>query len=139
MIKTITTILIIAAVAGVGWGIWRLWEKLGADNSASQQEQQQQTLVNSVVPEQLSGMPQAWEAAFKKATNNGTASFRAWMKQYGQQVEDPRRAWIELDYMVRVSTEDPQEAKAIFELVKERTPTNSPVYPRIQQLEKTYE
>jgi hypothetical protein len=30
------------------------------------------------------------------------------------------------------------EAKKVFNAVKQRTPTNSPVYPRIQQLEKNY-
>jgi len=34
---------------------------------------------------------------------------------------------------------DPNDAKRIFKAVKERTSTNSPVYPRIRQLEKSFE
>ena len=56
-----------------------------------------------------------------------------------EQVEDPRKAWIELDYCVAVAREDTSEAKRVFKEVKERTPTSSPVWPRIQQLEKTYQ
>jgi hypothetical protein len=54
-------------------------------------------------------------------------------------VQDPRKAWIELDYCIAVAREDPAEAKRAFASVKNRTPQSSPVWPRIKQLEKTYE
>ena len=54
-------------------------------------------------------------------------------------VKDPRLAWMELDYVVMVSATDPIEAKKIFREVKKRTPTDSPIYPRIKSLESTYE
>ena len=34
---------------------------------------------------------------------------------------------------------DPNDAKRTFKAVKERMSTNSPVYPRIRQLERTFE
>ena len=58
---------------------------------------------------------------------------------YDRSVVDPRRAWIQLDYVVEVSREDPSEAKRVFKNVKDRTPPSSPVYSRIKSLEKTYE
>jgi hypothetical protein len=63
---------------------------------------------------------------------------RNWLKAYGAQVQDPRKAWIEMDYALALMREDPNEAKKVFLAVKERTPTNSPVYPRVLQLEKTF-
>ena len=45
---------------------------------------------------------------------------RNWLKTYGQSVEDPRKAWIELDYCVAVAREDPAEARRVFAAVKER-------------------
>jgi len=54
-------------------------------------------------------------------------------------VQDPRKAWIELDYCVMVAREDPAEAKRVFRDVKARTAASSPVWPRIQKLQKTYE
>ena len=54
-------------------------------------------------------------------------------------VKDPRLAWVELDYVVKVSATDPLEARKIFQAVKKRTPTDSPIYPRIKSLEKNYE
>jgi len=44
-----------------------------------------------------------------------------------------------LDYIVLISSTNPQEARRLFTVVKQRTPTNSPVYPRVKLLEKTYQ
>jgi len=54
-------------------------------------------------------------------------------------VEDPRKAWIELDFCVAVAREDPAEARRVFAAVKERIGPASPVWPRMKELEKTYE
>jgi hypothetical protein len=62
-----------------------------------------------------------------------------WLKTYGQSVEDPRKAWIELDYCVAIARQDPAEAKRVFAQVKERISPSSLVWPRMKQLEKAYE
>jgi hypothetical protein len=140
MTKTIISIVIVAVLAFGGYKLWQVWEKYSTDKDLAAQ---QAAAVNGVVPEQLAGMPPAWEEGYKKAyaaaQAGDIATLRAWFKARGQQVNDPRRAWIELDYMIIISSQDPQEAKAIYESVKERTPQESPVYPRIKQLAKTYE
>jgi hypothetical protein len=64
---------------------------------------------------------------------------RNWLKAYDRQIKDPRKAWIELDYCVLVAREDPAEARRVFASVKDRMPASSPVWPRIKQLEKTYQ
>jgi hypothetical protein len=134
--KQIISLLLIALVAFGAWKGWEQWQKY---TSGRDLEEAQQAAAASFDPGQLAGMPQQWEAAYKQATNGGLKTWTAWMKNFGQRVDDPRRAWLELDYMVKISLENPQEAKSIFASVKDRTPTNSPVYPRIQQLQKTYE
>ena len=40
---------------------------------------------------------------------------------------------------VMVAGKDPAEAKRVFRKVKERVPADSPVYPRVQALAKTFE
>jgi hypothetical protein len=54
-------------------------------------------------------------------------------------IQDPRKAWIELDYCVVLARENPKEARRIFDQVKQRIRPDSPVYPRIKQLEPTFE
>jgi len=54
-------------------------------------------------------------------------------------VQDPRKAWIQLDYVLLLTRQNPQEAKRVFNEVKDRTLPNSPVWPRIQSMEKSYQ
>ena len=54
-------------------------------------------------------------------------------------MKDPRLAWIELDYVVLISSTDPVQAKKIYRQVKQRTPADSPIYLRLRAMEKTYE
>jgi hypothetical protein len=140
MTKTLITIAIVALLGFGGYKAWQVWDKYAKDKDLAQQEAD---AVSKVVPEQLPGMPMAWEQAYQKAYAAAQAgdvkTLTAWLKVHGQQIDDPRRAWIELDYMVIISRQDPQEAKSIFQSVKDRTPQESPVYPRIRQLAKTYE
>ena len=64
---------------------------------------------------------------------------RAWLKTYGPSIQDPRKAWIELDFCVAITREDPSEARRLFKAIKDRTPPTSPIQPRLRQLEKSYE
>ena len=140
MTKTIIGIVIVAVLAFGGYKLWQVWDKYNSSKDLAQQDAE---AASKVVPDQLSGMPPAWEQAYQQAYAAAQAgdikTLSAWLKVHGQQIDDPRRAWIELDYMVMISKQDPQEAKAIYQSVKERTPQESPVYPRIKQLAKTYE
>ena len=134
--KQIISLVLIVALGVGAWELFQLWEKYSSDTDLKQAQADADA---NIVPEQLAGMPDQWEAGYKQATNGGMKTWTAWMKKNAQQVGDPRRAWIELEYMIKVSADDPQEAKSIFASVKDRTPTNSPIYPRILQLEKTYQ
>ena len=94
-----------------------------------------------VVPERLEGLPSQLEPSLQEAQKKGAAGLKAWLDQYKRSplVKDPRLAWIELDYVVGIAAENPLAAKRVFSEVKKRTPPESPVYPRIKELEKTYE
>jgi hypothetical protein len=140
MIKTLISIAIVALLGFGGWKAYQVWDKYSTEKDL---QEQQAAAVANVIPEQLAGMPSGWEESFQKANdaakNGDVRALHDWLKARGQQVDDPRRAWIELDYMVMISRSDPQEAKAIFDSVRDRTPQDSPVYPRVKQLEKTYQ
>jgi len=135
MSKLIGLIVVVLAIWG-GYELWQYWDKYSTGKDLKEQEARQ----SQIVPEQLAGMPNGkMEETYKMAQKNGATGIRNWLKAYGAQVDDPRRAWIELDYVIAVSQEDPVEAKKVFAEVKERTPKDSPVYRRIKDLEKTYD
>lgn len=134
--KIAISILIIIAVVFVAYKGWEYW-----DTVQHEREVQKQVETSQTDPRSLPGLPYQAETALQEAYQKGAPALKEWLdkaKRSGA-VTDPRLAWIELDYVVRISREDPVQAKRIFAEVKKRTPTDSPVYRRIKELAKTYE
>jgi hypothetical protein len=134
MTKLIAALIIVAALYG-GWELFLYWERV----KGAEETKQKQEAAASVMGDQLPGLSYKLEASLQAAQKQGAAGLRKWLKTYGQSVEDPRKAWIELDFCVAVARDDPAEAKRVFAAVKERIGSASPVWPRMKQLEKTYE
>lgn len=135
MTKFIIWLVILALVGAIGWGGYAYWEKI--DNEKA--DAKKQAAASAVNPSTLSGLPYQLENSLSTAEAQGATALGQWLKAYGRSVQDPRLAWIELDYCVMVAKKDPQEARRIFASVKQRTPAKSPVYPRVKELAKTYE
>ncbi len=135
MINKLLWILIIAVVVFIGWKLFEKWDEVSLENAAKAKQAPAQITSG----EQLGGLTQQLESSLQAAQKAGSVAMKNWLKLYGHLVQDPRKGWIELDYAVQLSRDDPREAKRIFAEVKTRTLTNSPIYPRIKQLEKTYE
>jgi hypothetical protein len=134
MTKLIAAFIIIVAVWG-GWELFLYWDKV----SHEEETKQKQEAAAMVIGDQLPGMSYKLDASLQAARKQGATGLKNWLKTYNQSIEDPRKAWIELDYCVAVARQDPAEAKRVFARVKERTAPSSPVWPRMKQLEKTYE
>ena len=135
MTKALITISIIAVVVLGGWQLFDYWEKVQDDKLAAQK----QAASAQVNPDSLPGLPQGWDTSLRNAEQQGATALANWLKTYGAKVQDPRKAWIELDYVLLITRDNPQEAKRIFAEVKDRTSPSSPVWPRIHKLEKSYE
>lgn len=87
----------------------------------------------------LAGLPPSLEPSLSTAEKQGASGLRDWLRNYRIYARDPRLASIELDYVVLISHQDPAEARRIFQDVKDRTPTFSPIYERVKSLEKTFQ
>ena len=134
MTKLIAVVIIVLVLWG-GWELFFYWERVKNEEESEKKQQ----AAAAVVGERLAGMPYQLETSLKTAENQGATAMQAWLKAYGQMLQDPRKAWIELDYCVLISRDNPAEAKRLFAEVKARTPESSQVWPRIKQLEKAYE
>jgi hypothetical protein len=134
MTKLIGALIIIAVLYG-GWKLFLYWEKVKNEEDTKQKQE----AAAMVMGDQLPGLPPELEPTLQAARKQGATGLKNWLKTYGQSVEDPRKAWIELDYCVLVAREDPAEARRVFAAVKDRIGPASPVWPRMKQLEKTYE
>ena len=130
--------IFIALVIGMGgYRIYEHWEKVKErrvlDDRAARGA--------DINPDELPGMP--WQLVVKlhDAQRGDAATLKRFIDscKIFPDVKDPRLAWVEMDYVVKISATDPIEARKVFQAVKKRTPTDSPIYPRIKSLEKNYE
>jgi hypothetical protein len=126
------SILILALVLFGGWELFKYWETF-------QEQKQNEKAAQVSNPDQLPGLPYQLEPSLNAAEQQGPAALRKWLAAYSNVVQDPRKAWIELDYCTMIAREDPHEAKRIFATVKKRTNPSSPVWPRIQELSGAFD
>ena len=135
MTKLIAALIIIVVLIG-GYNLFVYWEKVKNEEESVRKTEAAKEITSD---DQLQGLPEKLAPSLDAAKKQGVAGMRNWLKTYGSAVQDPRKAWLELDFVVAVTREDPAEAKRVFASVKERVPHSSPVWPRIEKLRKTYE
>jgi hypothetical protein len=128
-------ILIILVLLFVGWKVIESWQETpdgpGTDRGGA--------AARVVSPGQLPGMPPELQPSLDAAEAQGAGALANWLRTYDRYLQDPRKAWIELDYCVMIARDDPSEARRVFRDVRDRTPPSSPVWPRIKELERSYE
>jgi hypothetical protein len=138
MRQLIALLLVIGAI----WGarqLYHYWEDVKAKKEIEDRGGAPPPATTPAATAVLPGLPASLENSLQAAQKQGAAGMKNWLKLYRSYVSDPRLAAIELDYVLMISSTNPQEARQVFAAVKQRTPTNSPVYPRVKQLEKTYQ
>ena len=129
-------ILVIVLVIWGGYELFEVWDRYDTDKDLKAKEAEE---ASHFTPESLPGVPYELQKTYEMAQKNGATGIANWLKAYGSKIQDPRKAWIELDYVVAIAGKDPVEAKKVFADVKARTPESSPVYKRIKELQSTYE
>jgi len=132
--KLIAAVMIIAVLYG-GWNLFLYWDKI----RNQREDERKQAAAAVVTGESLAGLPYHLDQSLRAAQSQGAAALRNWLKLHAHEVQDPRKAWIELDYCVAVTRENPAEARRVFAAVKERTGPSSPVWKRVKDLAPTYE
>jgi len=124
----------VVIIVGFSLGFWQLYKYWGTFKP-----QPVSAAVQPDIPEdQLPGMLPSLQPYLEAARQRGAAGLHDFLTTYSQMVNDPRRAAIELDYVLLVAQSNPDEARRVFAKVKGRLQPNSPVYNRMKQLDKTY-
>jgi len=127
-------ILIVVVVCLIGWQMFVYWDKFNHE----EENQRKEASLTATQLQNLPGLPPNLDQSLHTAQSQGEKALGTWLKNYGSMVQDPRKAWIELDYCVALARENPSEARRVFAEVKARTRPSSPVWPRVKALEKTY-
>ncbi|MCS7336776.1 MAG: hypothetical protein NZ739_00845 [Verrucomicrobiae bacterium] len=126
------TLLLLALVGFLGYRLYKLIEK---EVKEAVQYEPNTNVVSSAV---ATGMPPELEISWQRACEAGPAAMSNWLARFAHRVSDPRRACIELDYCEKIAWANPAEARRVFNAVKARVSTNSPVYRRIKSLEPAF-
>ena len=134
MSKVIGILIVLLLLLGA-WQLQKFWTKFKKEEEGTKNP----PAASAPAQSQLPGMPENLEASLAAAQTKGAPGIKAWLSLYRRAVRDPRLASIELDYVVLVANSNPAEAKKVFSEVKARVAPGSPVYPRIQSLEKTFQ
>lgn len=124
--------------------LYRFWEEVRIKHRSEQpggasEPEPASAAVSTSTSDALPALPPALESSLEAARRQGAVGLKAWLNQNRGAVQDPRLAAIELDYVIQAAGKNFGEAREVFAAVKRRTPTNSPVYPRIKKLERAYE
>jgi len=128
-------VLIFLAVGYVAYLLYLQWDQVRLERETGKKNE----AAAQVVGESLAGLPYQLEQGLRTAKERGPTAFRTWFATNERMMADPRKAWVELELCVAMSRENPAEAKKIFANVKNRVPPSSPVWPRIKELEKTFD
>jgi hypothetical protein len=134
--KALISIFIVLAIIFTGWKVVDYYQQVEQEN-----EQKEAASGVNVSPRSLPGLPKPLENPLAEVTKKGPVALKDWLDQAkaNNMVKDPRLAWIELDYVLMAVREDPVEAKRVFLSVKSRIDEDSPVYPRLKSLQKSFE
>lgn len=136
MMSKLLGILMIAGVIYGGMKFNEYWKKVKADQDAASGN----GAATAAGPpaHELPGLPPGFEASLAAAQKQGPMAMKKWLDAYRKHISDPRLAAIELDYVVLAGMSDRREAKKVFASVQARVKPDSPLYKRVQALEKTY-
>ena len=135
--KILITILVIL---GIGVGAYKLfdyWDTTNQDQAVTKAAADGSDIIETELP----GMPFTLEQKYGQLKAKGASGLKEFLDAYGKapKFQDPRKAWVELDYAVMIAGSDPVEAKKIYADVKSRIKTNAPIYRRIRAMQNTFE
>lgn len=132
-------IIAVIIVVGLSMGAYQLHEYWGKFKDKDDTAAVAPAIAVPDSGDQLAGLPPKLQPLLDLAQKRGAVGLREFLATYGSKIADPRKAWIELDYVVLLAQSSPGSARQKFQEVKSRVQPDSPVYGRIQQLDKTYD
>ena len=125
------SIFIVVGVVFCGWHFYKYWEQKLRD-------EEEQKIEKTINGDALPGMATyELDRTYQASRAKGPVVVREWLKVHGASVKDPRKAWVELDFVVSIMRDNPAEARQVFSSVKSRLKETSPVWPRMKELEKS--
>ncbi|HZV34480.1 MAG TPA: hypothetical protein VFB72_07860, partial [Verrucomicrobiae bacterium] len=99
MTKLIGLLVIVLVIWG-GYELFEVWDRYDTNKDLAEKKAEE---ARNFSPDNLPGMPDKLQKSYEIAKTRGDVGLHDWLKAYHDQVQDPRLAWIELDYAVMIS------------------------------------
>jgi hypothetical protein len=130
-------VLVAVLVIWVGWMLYEYWTSTKDEKFSTNLPKK----VKVLTVQDLGELPYKLEEELTAAQQEGAPGLKRFLGKYGKSpvLKDPRKAWIQLDYVLMVSMKDPGEARTVFREVKNRIGPDSPVYERVKKMQANYE
>src|SRR2546427_537675 len=135
MRQFLALLLIIGAIWG-GKQLYNYWETVKAKKETEDRGGAPPPTTAPVASTVLPGLPANLEASLQAAQKQGVAGLKNWLNLYRPYASDPRLAAIELDYVVFIRSTNPQAARRLLPVGKQRPSPDSPVYPATKRRPK---
>jgi len=121
----------------IGWMLYEYWTSTKDEQAHPKAPKK----VKVLTIQDLGELPQNLEAELATASQEGAPAVKRFLDKYQKSpsLKDPRKAWIQLDYVLMVSMKDPGEARTVFRDVKNRIGPDSIVYERVKKMQANYE
>ena len=132
--KFVIGAIIIIGLSMGAWQFYHYWETFYGEKTPVAAPALPET-----TGEELPGLPSNLSSDLQVAEQHGAATLGAFLTAHSKEIKDPRLAWLQLDYVMLAGESDLVAARRMLAKVKGRIDASSPVYHRLQQLEKTYE
>jgi hypothetical protein len=126
-------------VALLVWGGYYVVSSLSTRYQAIEKKETVASQPAPVPSSQLDGMPAQLQGSLDVAEGQGPAALRRWLDANRRYLRDPKLGDIELDLAVALMRQDIGQARSMYQDVKARTPSNSPLQGRLQRLSRTFE
>ena len=106
--KILISILIVLAVGVGGYKLWEHWNAVKEEGALARKA----AAGADINPDNLPGLPHQLQYKVREAQQAGPETFKRFIDSCKRfpDVKDPRLAWMELDYMVMISSTDPVAA-----------------------------
>jgi hypothetical protein len=135
----------IVGIGVAGWVVWTLYTQWSDYHTGKQTY----TLTNDTQSATaatnqtacLGYLPPELETELATARRQGATGLKKFLErhQHTPEFRDPRKAWVQLDYVMAIAFHDIPEARSNFNIVKCRVKPDSPVYERVKQLQRVLE
>ncbi|MEI7730331.1 MAG: hypothetical protein WCO56_12210 [Verrucomicrobiota bacterium] len=137
MSNRILTVFLVVVLIWGAYALFEYWETYRTNTRPHEPTNQ----VANPVPPGMDSFPPMMENDYANAEHQGAVGLKRFLTKYADApaLKDPRKAWIQLDYVTLAALTDTAEAKRVYREVRGRIGPDSPVYPRVKKLQPNFE